>query len=194
LLEGIEACVFDMDGTLVDSEYDWLGIREGLGVKSGPIIEHLNNLTGEEREKKWAELHRIERETTQAAQVRSGASELLDFMRQKGIKTALVTNNSDESVSYLLEKFGLSFEVVVTRDSGLYKPSGAPVAEAVRRLGVSPEKTLCVGDTLYDILACREAGCGWVCILYDDKNLFNPHANISFADIEGFLRYLRIVL
>ncbi len=194
LLEGLEACVFDMDGTLIDSNYDWQAIRSALGVSGASILEHLDNLKGEEQKEKWQRLHEFEQKATQTAKAKPAASDLLSLLRRQGIKTALVTNNSDRNVSYLMEKFGLRFDVVVTRDSGLYKPSGAPVAEAVRRLNFPREKTLCVGDSLYDIIACREAGCGWVCILFDEKHICSPNADLSFPDINAFIRYLNLVL
>jgi HAD superfamily hydrolase (TIGR01509 family) len=194
LVEGMEACVFDMDGTLIYSEYDWQAIKATLGVDGISIIDELNGLKGDEREAKWAEMRRIEREATQNAQLRPGVAELIDSLHEKRIKTALVTNNCDENVSYLMDKFTLSFDVVISRDSGLYKPSGAPVAEAVRRLGATPEKTLCVGDSPYDIMACRDAGCAWVCILFDEKKLLSPNADLSFPDILGLTRYLQLVL
>jgi HAD superfamily hydrolase (TIGR01509 family) len=194
LLEGMQAIVFDMDGTLIDSDYDWKAIRAELGVNGASIVEHLNSFEGKERDEKWARLHQIEREATLAAGLHHGTRELLALLREKRLKTALVTNNSEENVSYLLRKFDLSFDAVITRDSGLYKPSGAPVAEAVRRLGVSPDRTLCVGDSPYDIAASRDAGCGWVCVLFDEKNILGPTADLSFPDIEELTRYLRIVL
>ncbi|MBI5118827.1 HAD-IA family hydrolase [Candidatus Poribacteria bacterium] len=194
LLEGIEACVLDMDGTLIDSDYDWLSIRAALDVKGVSILDDLNGLEGEERERKWAKLREIEHAATLAARLKPGARELLELLARKGIKTALVTNNSDVNVAYLLEEFKLEFGVVITRDSGLYKPSGAPVSEAARRLGASPGRTLCVGDSLYDILSCREADCRWACILFDKNNRVSPHADICFPDIERFMRYLTIVL
>jgi HAD superfamily hydrolase (TIGR01549 family) len=194
LVEGMEACVFDMDGTLIDSQYDWQAIRATLDIDGSSIIDQLNSLEGEERDAKWAEMRRIEREATLSAQLRPGAVELLNLLSDNQIKTALVTNNCDENVSYLLEKFGLSFDTVISRDSGLYKPSGAPVAEAVRRLGVSPETTLCIGDSAYDIMACRDAGCAWVCILFDKKDLFGHNTDLSFQDIHGLIRYFQITL
>ncbi len=194
LLEGMEACIFDMDGTVIDSKYDWVAMRSMFGVASGSIIEHLNNLEGSEKETKLAELHEIERSASLIAHLKDGATELLALLKSKGIKTALVTNNSDENAHYLIDKFDLAFDVVLTRDSGLFKPSGAPVAEAVRRLGARPDKTLCIGDSLYDILACRDAGCAWVCIIFDEKHLYTGQADFDFPDIQGLIRYLSLTL
>ncbi|MEW6741841.1 MAG: HAD-IA family hydrolase [Planctomycetota bacterium] len=194
LLAGVQAVVFDMDGTLIDADYDWRAIKTQLGIHGRSIIDALNGFPEPERGAKWETLRQIERKATLEARVREGAADLLTLLRSHGLKTALVTNNSEDNVQYLLEKFGLAFDVVLSRDSGLYKPSGAPVAEAVRRLGVSPARTLCVGDSRYDVLAAREAGCAWVCILYDAEKRFSPEADIDFPDIAAFRRYLGITL
>jgi len=194
LLDGLEACVFDMDGTLIDSKYDWAAIKDALGTHGGSIIDELNSLGEPERSDKWRILQEVEHAATRKAGVKEGAAELLAFLRSRGIKTALVTNNSEDNTRFLLDKFGLDFDVILTRDSGFYKPSGAPVAEAVRRLGASRSKTLCVGDSRYDILACRDARCAAVCVLHDRQRRFSPEADIDFADIAAFRRYLDLVL
>ncbi len=84
--------------------------------------------------------------------------ELLAFLRERKVGTALVTNNSERNVRLLAERFRLSFDVVLSRASGLWKPSGAPLREALRRLGASPEESCVVGDTQFDVLAARDAG------------------------------------
>ncbi len=192
-VEGIEAVVFDLDGTLVDSEYDWPAIRRRLGITGGSIIDALNGLSGEERAARWAELEAIEGAATAAATLHPGARELLELLQERGLGAALVTNNNAVNAANLLERFALRFEVVLTRDSGLWKPSGAPVAEAARRLGVAPERCLAVGDSHYDILAAREAGAR-VCILHDGDGRHDGEADLSFADIPAFVRFLRLVL
>jgi len=193
-VKGIGAVVFDMDGTLVDSDYDWSEIRRRLGVSGPSIIDALNNLSGPERGARWAELEAIEAAATAAAQLHPGALELLDLLSEHGIKTALVTNNNDLNTTSLLERFGLRFEVVITRDSGLWKPSGAPVAEAARRLRMPAERCLAVGDSHYDILAAREAGFARVCVLHDGDGRHDGETDLSFKDIPAFVGYLRIVL
>lgn len=193
-VRGIEAVVFDMDGTLIDSEYDWPSIRRRLGVTAPSIIDELNGLPEPERESKWQELRSIERQATLTAELRPGTRELLKLLRERSLATALVTNNSDDNTRILLERFGLGFDVVLTRDSGLWKPSGAPIAEAMRRLGAAPGRCLAVGDSRYDLDAAHEAGCGRVCVLYGAAERYRDHADLTFPDLAALTRYLRIVL
>lgn len=193
LPEGLEAVIFDLDGTLVDSRYDWPAIRAELGISAATsLIDALNGLDRAQREAKWRRLTEIERRATGSATVREGAAELLVFLRQRGLRTALVTNNSEENTASLLRRFGLAFDLVLTRDDGLWKPSGAPVAEAARRLGVAPERCLMVGDSHFDVAAAREAGCGCLVILHDAGG--GLEADLKFPDVGGFLRYLKLVL
>lgn len=193
-VEGIEAVVFDMDGTLIDSEYDWPAIRRRLGVIAPSIIDDLNGLPEPERESKWQELRSIERQATLAAELREGARSLLALLQERGLATALVTNNSDDNTQLLLDRFGLRFNVVLTRDSGLWKPSGAPIEEAIRQLGVAPSRCLAVGDSRYDLDAARDAACGRVCMLYGAAERYRDHADLAFPDLPALTRYLRIVL
>jgi len=105
-----------------------------------------------------------------------------------------VTNNSSANTRGLLARFGLRFDVILTRDSGLWKPSGAPIKEAVTQLGVRPVECLGVGDSRYDVLAAREAGLGAVCVLHDGSGHHDGEADLAFDDIPAFMRYLRVVL
>ncbi len=193
-MEGVRAVIFDMDGTLVDSTYDWPKIRRHLGIDGGSIIEELDNLPEPARTARLAELESIEATATREASIHDGAIDLLDFLKQRGLATALVTNNNRTNTEWLLDRFGLTFDVVMTRDSGLWKPSGAPLTEAASRLGVPPKECLGVGDSHYDILAARAAGLRAVCMLHDGAARHNGEADLSFEDIPSFMRFLRTVL
>jgi HAD superfamily hydrolase (TIGR01509 family) len=189
-----EAVVFDMDGTLVDSEYDWPAIRDQLGISGPSIIDALNGLPSPEREDKWALLCQAEDQATRNAGLKEGARQLLVLLREQGLHTALVTNNREHNTRWLLERFGLSFDVVLTRDSGLWKPSGAPLAAAAQRLGVPPQQCLMVGDSSLDLTAARDAGYGRTCAVYGAAQRCPEAADLVFPDLTGLLRYCRIVL
>jgi len=194
ILEDIEAVVFDMDGTLVDSKYDWPAIRNRLGVTGSSIIDSLNALPEDERRVRWGELEAIEAAATRNARLYDGVDDLLHLLADRPLRTALVTNNTDKNTGQLLRRFGLSFDVVLTRDSGLWKPSGAPLVEATRLLGVTPDSCLAVGDSHYDIIAAREAGLAKVCVLHDGTGRHDGATDLAFPDIPAFIRYLRVVM
>jgi HAD superfamily hydrolase (TIGR01509 family) len=194
VMSGIRAVIFDMDGTLVDSHYDWPTIRRDLGVTGGSIIDELNGLAEPERRRRWAQMETIEATASEHAAVHEGASELLQLLADHGLVTALVTNNSTVNADRLLDRFGLRFDVVLTRDSGFWKPSGAPLMEAARQLAVPPDHCLGVGDSHYDLMAAREAGFAAVCMLHDGAARHDDEADLSFADIPSFIRYLSVVL
>jgi HAD superfamily hydrolase (TIGR01509 family) len=194
VMDGIRAVVFDMDGTLIDSTYDWPDIRRRLGVTGSSIIDDLNGLSEPDRSRKWAELEEIESTATAEARLHDGVADLLELLAAKDLGTALVTNNSDANTHALLDRFGLVFDVVLTRDSGLWKPSGAPISEAVSRLGVEPGQCLGVGDSRYDVLAARDGGLAAVCVVHDGTGRHGGDVDLEFDDIPAFIRYLRIVL
>ena len=187
---GLKAVVFDMDGTLVHSEYDWPAIRAELGVDGPSIIDELNALPESTRAERWNRLQAIERQATERAVLVDGTEDLLNQLSERGIKTALVTNNSDENTNKLLDRFSLSFSVVITRDSGLYKPSGAPLIEAMRRLAVSGAETVAVGDSHYDVQAGREAGCSQVIVVNGGCSRWGQDADQAFDNLKALTAFL----
>lgn len=186
----IRAVLFDMDGTLVQSEYDWPVIRAELGVEGPSIIDALNALPDAQRVESWARLEAIERQASLRAVLVDGTEELLSLLAERGMKTALVTNNSTENTEALTDRFGLSFDVVITRDSGFFKPSGAPLVEAMRRLGVSGAETVAVGDSHYDVQAAREAGCFQVIVVNGGCRRWGQDADQAFENLRDLGEFL----
>lgn len=183
----IKAVIFDMDGTIFDVPYDWKRIREDLGTQGKPILHYLSHLEEPEGTEKWRILEDYEREATQKAVLKRGMREFLDFLSQRKIKQALVTNNSRRNVAYLLEKFDLSFECVISRERGLWKPSGAPFCAVFEELEIESEEACVIGDSPFDIQAARESGIAQVFILNKDKKRFSSFDAEVFSSV-GALR------
>jgi HAD superfamily hydrolase (TIGR01509 family) len=174
----LRAALFDLDGTVVENNYDWPRLKAELGTGGTPILTYLQGLPEPARSRQWAVLERYEAEQTGRSTLRPGMDELLVFLGQRKVGTALVTNNSERNVRRLVGRFRLSFDVVLSRASGLWKPSGAPLREALRRLGASPAESCVVGDTHFDVLAARDAGIPRVFLLG------TPPAGESEPDVE----------
>ncbi len=181
LFKNIACVIFDLDGTLFDAPYNWAEIKHALGVPDGEVIlDYLKNLEQEERKKRFAILERFERLATESGSLKEGAKELVDFLRSKNIKTALVTNNSAFNTRYILEKYGLRFDFVLTRDSGLYKPGKEVIEFVLDKLHASKESALLIGDSDYDVKTARLSGIPLVIV--GDKKLDGEFIRVKHLD------------
>jgi HAD superfamily hydrolase (TIGR01509 family) len=190
----IKGVIFDLDGTVVENDYDWPRIREELGTGATSILGYLDSLDEPERSAKWAILEAHEALQTEASVLRRGVHELLGLLSSRGVAAALVTNNSRKNTEFLLGKFGLNFDCVITRESGLWKPSGAPFLEALRSLGIGPEACGVIGDTHFDVLAALDAGIASIFLLTEDAERFAgfpvevyPAVDFLLERLEGLL-------
>jgi HAD superfamily hydrolase (TIGR01509 family) len=168
----LRGVIFDMDGTVVDVSYDWNEIKAELATQGKPILAFLSSLEEPEKSEKWRVLERYEDEATMKAKLKPGIARFLDFLSERGIKKVLVTNNSKKNVDFLLKKFDLEFDRVISRESGLWKPSGAPFAAVLEKLGLRREECCVIGDSHFDVKAANEAGISCVLILNEDKERF----------------------
>jgi len=89
-----------------------------------------------------------------------GIPELLQSLREQGIKWGIVTNKIAQLTDPLIVKIGLhEAGCVISGDTMPHpKPHPAPVLEAARRLALEPMECWFVGDDLRDIQAGRAAG------------------------------------
>jgi len=177
--------IFDLDGTVVETSYDWRQIREEIGAGETSILTYLETLAEPERSLKRLILERHEDAQTETAVLREGIRDLLAALRARGVAVALVTNNSWKNTHFLLNKFGLTFDCVITRESGLWKPSGAPFLEVSKRLGLKPEDCCVVGDTRFDVLAGLDAGIAAVFLLSDEPEKYAGFPVKIFPDFKS---------
>jgi HAD superfamily hydrolase (TIGR01509 family) len=156
----------------LEEDPHWKRIRGELETGGKPILAYLEDLEEPERSEKWEALEKFEHEATLKARLKKGIPEFLDYLEQRGIKRALVTNNSRKNVDYLLDKFQLRFDSVLTRESGLWKPSGRPFTFVMERLRLRQDECCVIGDSLFDIQAAEDAGIDAVFILSRNRKRF----------------------
>jgi HAD superfamily hydrolase (TIGR01549 family) len=190
----LKGAIFDMDGTLVDAPYDWKSIKEKLNTQGKPILSHLQGLVEPEKTQKWKQLENFEKEATKKAVLKKGIPEFLVFLRTRGLKVALVSNNSRENVEYLLHKFRLSFDLVLPRESGLWKPSGAPFHAVLKELKLNREECCVIGDTFFDIEAAKDAGIDKVFILNEDREKFAETPARVFTDVKALQAHIQTLV
>lgn len=154
----LRGLIFDLDGTIVDAPYDWSRIRDELDTGGLPILKHLDLLDEPERSRKWAVLEAHEKKATENAVLMQGIPRLMDLISSRGVRTALVSNNSGKNVRFLVEKFRLEFEIVLSREDGLWKPSAGPFLHVLGKWGMNRDDCGVVGDALFDVQAAEAAG------------------------------------
>jgi len=179
----IKGILFDMDGTIVDTNYNWAQIKNELGTEGRPILVYLKTLKDPERSIKWRILEKYEGEATKKAVLKKGVPEFLDFLNAKNIKTALITNNSQKNVNYLLEKFQLTFDLIMARETGLWKPSGKPLTAAIKKLNIKKNEACVIGDSKFDMLAAVSAGIPNIFILNKNRSDFDQNKVEIFDSI-----------
>lgn len=151
------ALLFDMDGTLTQPLLDFPRIKAELGIGTRPILEALAEMGQQERQEAERVLHRHEEHAAEQSTLSPGCLELLTWLAERNITTALITRNSRQSVMTVVERHRLPIQTLVTREDALPKPDPAPLLLACRKLRVAERAVWMVGDGQYDIEAGRAA-------------------------------------
>ncbi len=116
----------------------------------------------------------------------------LNRLKEKGYRLAIVTNKPFAFVEPILKGLGLNglFELILGGDSlPLKKPDPAPLLHVCKKLSVSVEKCVMVGDSKNDILAASACGMQSVGVTYgynygESISVYEPDIIIdNFGDI-----------
>jgi HAD superfamily hydrolase (TIGR01509 family) len=176
------AFLFDLDGTLVDSVYQHViawqealaecgvplsvwRIHRRIGMSGGLFLDALQRETGRVLDAgtldRLSSLH-AEFYLRRAAGVVAlpGATELLQTLRDHAVPFAIATSGKRVTAWSALELLGLPEGTpVVTRDLvERAKPDPDLFLAAADLLGVEPQHSFVVGDSIWDLLAAQRAG------------------------------------
>jgi HAD superfamily hydrolase (TIGR01509 family) len=175
------AVLWDMDGTLVETEPYWIESEYELVAEHGGTWsdEHALNLVGNDLLVSGRYIREHSGITIEPAQIveelldkvvarieravpwRPGAVELLADLRAQGVRCAMVTMSYRRFVAPVLA--GLpegTFEVVVTGDAvSQGKPHPEPYEKAAAILGVDPADTIAIEDSNTGARSAEAAGC-----------------------------------
>jgi HAD superfamily hydrolase (TIGR01509 family) len=194
---GIDALLFDFDGTIWDSEaavfrlyrdlYENHGFElpidrwvAGVGTLAGfdPADEleaMLGRAIDNDTADPWASLEHVG--------LRPGVEGYIDGARERGLSLGIVSSNSAEWVGPHLVRLGIAdaWDVILTADGdvAIAKPDPHLYREALRRLGTNPSAAVAIEDSTHGVAAAKAAGIFCVAV----PNEVTRRLDLSAADV-----------
>lgn len=173
------AILWDMDGTLIDTEPYWLTAEREMVHSFGGTWTHEDGLTlvgsglwatAEIFQGRGVDLsadeivHHLTDRVLEQIQAempwRPGAVELLAAVKTAGIRTALVTMSIGRMADYVVSAFDFrAFDVVVAGDDVTHsKPHPEPYLKAAELLGVPAERCVAIEDSATGLASAIASG------------------------------------
>ena len=175
--------MFDCDGTLVDSQHQIIAaMGEAFAAYGQPAPSHadIRQIIGLSLHEAIAALAPDQNEEGQAALVAAyrtsfirlretdaiedplfpSVQPVLEGLREAGYLLGIATGKARRGLDHVLKKHDLAhlFVTLQTPDVAPGKPHPAMMEQAMADTGVSPENTVLVGDTVFDVEMAGHAG------------------------------------
>jgi len=177
----LRAILFDLDGTLTKYSLDYKSSREKIIVELNKlnfgefntaekvsISILLRRVEGKISDGKYKQLLAFVNRIIEEYEVKAAsqtnlmpfALEALTTIKKNDLKTAIVTNNGKAASSAVINRLNFAhlIDTIVTReDAERWKPDGATIREALRRLSIKPANVIFIGDSIIDVQAAKNS-------------------------------------
>ncbi len=170
--------VFDIDGTLTDTDYAVLtSLRNLLKRRQGKeyTLEELTFVKGIPGVKAFAQLGIEEKEydavmrewengmraMNDTITVYEGAEQMLESLRAEGVGLGIATSKTRDQYNKDFCRFEIAkhFDFSITcEETDDPKPGAGPLVAYMRATGAKPEEMLYIGDAVYDAMSAKAAG------------------------------------
>jgi HAD superfamily hydrolase (TIGR01509 family) len=176
------AVLYDVDGTLVDSSYLhvvawWEAFRAAghdiamtdihrcIGMGSEQLVEKLLGAASDEAADAHSDYY-----APRLRQLRpfADAAALLRRTHEAGLVVVLATSASDEEAKHLraaIDADDVIDHMTTSEDADAAKPEADILLAAMESQGLQPENCLFVGDSVWDIEACKRADIPCIALL-----------------------------
>jgi phosphoglycolate phosphatase len=175
----IKAVIFDFDGTLAVLNIDFSLMRERIfdlmrrygveeeGIREKYLLEAIDEVYQIMWEKNFSAaeafyqeshgiLHEVEMKAAEEGRLIPGTKTTLRRLRRKGIGIGIITRNCEDAVRKVFPGINDFCDVFVSRDLvKKVKPHPDHLAYVMKRLKISGEEALMVGDHMIDVQAGR---------------------------------------
>ncbi|MCG9729128.1 HAD family hydrolase [Shewanella sp. Isolate13] len=160
----IKGVIFDLDGTLANSNPNFAGLRAELGIAPATdILSYVNSITEPTlAEQTQAIIQHYELESSHGATWIAGAPQLMAFLTSLHIPQAILTRNMPEAAHITLANLdltiGVDFDPLLTRFDAKAKPHPEGVERICAQWQIKPANILFIGDYLFDLQTANNAG------------------------------------